>query len=165
MEAEEGTEPTDDPEKDNWKETSGGYDCKFVEQPPNAFQTECPVCRLLLRDPYQATCCGTSFCYLCSQRIKAGKNCCPTCRKDNFEVFPNKGLKRSISQLPVFCTHRNDGGCTWMGELGELQNHLNKVTHTSRSFHYENNGLVVVISSQYDRVACCMQEENSDLLS
>ena len=132
IEPEGGTKPTDSPDKGDWNEISGGYDCKFVEVPPNAFQTDCPVCRLLLRDPYQAKCCGTSFCYTCSQRIKAGSNHCPTCRKDNFEVFPNKGLKRSIYQLCVFCTHRKDG-CTWVGELGELEHHLNKVIHPGKS--------------------------------
>ena len=134
MEPEGGTEPTDSSE-DDWKETSIGYDCKLVDSPPSYFQTECPVCCLLLWDPYQATCCGTSFCYSCSQRIKAGNNNCPTCRRKNFEVFPNKGLKRSICQLPVFCTHRKDG-CTWKGELGELEHHLDKVIHTGKSLHY-----------------------------
>ena len=133
IEPERGTNPTDSPDEGDWKEVSGGYDCKFVETPPSAFQTDCPVCRLVLRDPYQATCCGTSFCHTCSQRIKTGNNHCPTCRKDNFEVFPNKGLKRSIYQLRVFCTHRK-GGCTWEGELGELEYHLNKVIHTGKSF-------------------------------
>ena len=134
MEPEGGTEPIDSPE-DDWKETSIGYDCKFVESPPSSFQTECPVCRLLLRDPYQAVCCGTSFCHSCSQQVKSGSNVCPTCRRNNFELFPNKGLKRSIYQLRVFCTHRKDG-CTWKGELGELEYHLDKVIHTGKSFHY-----------------------------
>ena len=132
-EPEGGTNPTD---KDDWKGISGGYDCKFVDSPLSAFQTDCPICRLILRDPYQATCCGTSFCHTCSQRINTH---CPTCRKDNFEVFPNKGLKRSIYQLRVFCTHRRDG-CTWEGELGELEHHLNKVIHTGKFFHCKCDG-------------------------
>jgi len=44
-------------------------------------------------------------------------------RHDNFEVFPNKGLNRSLRQLQVYCTHRKDG-CQWRGELGELNQHL-----------------------------------------
>ena len=132
IEPEGGTNPTDE---GYWKGISGGYDCKFMDSPLSVLQTDCPICRLILRDPYQATCCGTSFCHTCSQRIKAGNNHCPTCRRNNFEVFPNKGLKRSICQLTVFCTHRKDG-CTWKGELGELEHHLDKVIHTSKSFHY-----------------------------
>ena len=136
MEPEGGTAPTNSPEEGDWKGTSGGFNCTLVEPPPCAFQTECPVCCLLLRDPYQAMCCGTSFCYTCSQRIKAGNSHCPTCRKDNFKVFQNKGLRRSIYQLCVFCTHRIDG-CTWKGELGVLEHHLNKVIHTGKSFQYD----------------------------
>jgi len=34
------------------REAFGGYDCEFVEPPASAFQTQCPVCRLILRDPY-----------------------------------------------------------------------------------------------------------------
>ena len=106
------------------KETFGGHDCEFVEAPTSAFQTECPVCNLILREPYQITCCGTSFCYTCIQRLQADNSHCPTCREVNFEVFPNKGLNRSLRQLQVYCTHRKDG-CQWRGELGELDHHLN----------------------------------------
>ena len=137
MEPEGGTEPNGSPKEDDWKETiPGGYDCKFVEQPPTVFQTDCPVCRLLLRDPYQATCCGTSFCCSCIEQLQVCNNICPTCRKDNFEVSPNKGLKRSLNQLQVFCTHRKDG-CTWTGELGELDHHLIKVIHSGKSSQCE----------------------------
>ena len=137
MEPERSTEPNGSPEED-WKGTSGGYDCKFVKPPPSAFQTECPVCHLPLRDPYQATCCGTSFCCSCIEQLRTGNNLCPTCRKDNFKVSPNKGLKRSLNQLQVFCTHRKDG-CTWTGELGELDHHLIKVIHSGKSLHCKDH--------------------------
>ena len=134
MEPEGGTEPNGSPKEDDWKKTiSGGYDCKFMKPPPSEFQTDCPVCRLLLRDPYQAMCCGTSFCCSCIEQLQVSNNLCPTCRKDNFEVSPNKGLKRSLNQLQVFCAHRKDG-CTWTGELGELDHHLIKVIHLGKSF-------------------------------
>ena len=103
----------------------GGYDCTFVSQPTSAFQTECPICCLVLRDPYQSTCCGTSFCHSCFERV-AEHNPCPVCRELNFEMFPNKGLKRALNQLQVFCTHAKDG-CKWSGELGDLEQHLSEV--------------------------------------
>ena len=106
------------------KKTFGGYDCEFVESPTSAFQTECPICHLILCEPYQVTCCGTSFCQTCIQRLQDDNTSCPTCREDKFEMFPNKGLKRSLKQLQVYCTHRN-GGCQWRGEFGELDQHLN----------------------------------------
>ena len=113
-------------------ETFGGYDCEFVKQPTSAFQTECPICNLILRDPYQSKCCGISFCHTCSEQIQDKHKPCPTCREVNFEVFPNKGLKRSLNQLHIFCTH-SKAGCRWTGELGELQNHLRESVHSGES--------------------------------
>ena len=104
------------------KETVG-YECEFVEPPPPAFQTECLICRWVLREPYQATCCGTSFCQTCIQRVQDNK--CPNCRTKNFEMSPNKGLKRSLNQLHVYCTH-SKVGCTWSGELQTLDEHINE---------------------------------------
>ena len=43
--AEGGAEPHGRPQQ----ETFGGYDCEFVEPPTSAFQTECPICSLILR--------------------------------------------------------------------------------------------------------------------
>ena len=103
-----------------------GYECEFVDPLPTAFQTECPICRLVLREPYQATCCGTSFCQTCIQPLQAKKSPCPTCR-GNFQVFPNKGLKHSLNQLHVYCTHKDRrDGCKWSGELQEFEKHLNE---------------------------------------
>lgn len=100
----------------------GGYDCEFVEPPPSAFQVECPVCLLKLRNPCQVSCCGNNFCEPCIKRISSQK--CPTC-KTAFTTFLNKGLKRSLNQLQVHCTYHNDAGCKWKGELGQLEQHLN----------------------------------------
>ena len=106
------------------QETFGGYECEFVELPPSVFHTECPVCNLILREPDQVTCCGTDFCHTCIQRLQAEKIPCPNCRENIFEVFPNKGLNRSLKQLQVYCTHRKKG-CQWREELGKLDQHLN----------------------------------------
>ena len=122
-----------EPEVTDQKEVFGGYDCKFMEPPPSPFQTECPICHLILRNPYQVTCCGTNFCHSCSDRFQANKNPCPTCREDNFDVFPNKGLTRSLNQMVVLCIYNKDG-CKWRGELRELERHLNEVVHSGESF-------------------------------
>ena len=103
----------------------GGFECEFVERPPEQFmQSECPVCLLVIRDPYQATCCGYSFCHSCIQRIKTGNKQCPTCNEKDFPDFPNKGLKRSLYAIQVRCSHQR-GGCEWTGGLGQLDLHLN----------------------------------------
>lgn len=98
--------------------------CEFVDQPQKAFQTECPVCLLVLREPYQATCCGYSFCKSCIDQIKAECQLCPTCQEDISDNFPNKGLQRSLYEFKVYCTHKKEG-CDWIGELGQLDLHLN----------------------------------------
>lgn len=43
----------------------GGFDCEFEEKPSKGVQSECPVCLLVLRKPYQVTCCGYGFCRVC----------------------------------------------------------------------------------------------------
>jgi len=111
------------------KRTFGGYDYDFVEPPPSAFQTECPICHLILREPYLVSCCGNNFCHSCIQQQQAENGPCPVCREYNFDVFPNQGLNRTLKQLQVYCAHKKDG-CQWKGELGELDQHLN-------SFHVE----------------------------
>jgi len=106
------------------EENFGGYECNFLESPPSAFQTECPICHLILREPFQAICCGTNFCFTCIQRIFLEDKPCPICRKENqnLELFPNKGLKHSLMKLEVCYTHKD--GSQWRGELGELDQHL-----------------------------------------
>ena len=101
-----------------------GYDCEFVERPPKAVQCECPVCLLVLREPHQVTCCGYSFCATCVKRVQNDKKSCPTCNETDFTVFPDKRLKRSLNEYRVYCCQRGEG-CDWVGELGELDRHLN----------------------------------------
>ena len=101
-----------------------GFDCDFVEDPPKWLQTECPVCLLILRDPYQVTCCGKSFCRECTERVKADRKPCPCCKQDTFNDFPNKGLKQPLYGFQVHCSNK-DESCKWMGELGQLDRHLN----------------------------------------
>ena len=102
----------------------GGFDCRFVEKPPKAVQSDCPVCLLVLKEPHQATCCGYSFCRVCIERIQIRNISCPCCKAEQFDHFPNKGLQRSLDDFKVYCTNKSQG-CQWIGELGHLQHHLN----------------------------------------
>ncbi len=101
-----------------------GFECEFVDQPPAYLQSECPICLLILRDPYQVTCCGKSFCEACIQEIKAKNQQCPTCKEDNFEHYPDLGLKQPLCGFKVYCCNKAKG-CDWEGELGQLDQHLN----------------------------------------
>ena len=107
------------------EQDEGGFDCEFVEEPPEKFiQSECPVCLQILRDPYQVSCCGYSFCRACIERIKTTNKPCPTCKEEKFDTFRDKRLRRSLCGCVVFCNHKQEG-CKWKGELGQLDNHLN----------------------------------------
>ena len=106
-------------------ENGSGFDCEFVETPPKSIQSECPVCLLVLREPYQATCCGYSFCEVCINRIKDASRPCPCCKKTEYTIFPNKGLQRSLNDYKIHCTQKKKG-CEWVGELLGLDMHLNR---------------------------------------
>ena len=100
-------------------------DWEFVERPPEELQSECPLCLAHLREPYQVTCCGYSFCQACIEKVKKLKNgACPCCKAEEYYVFPNKGLKQSLYSYKVYCSHQKEG-CPWIGSLGEQEGHLN----------------------------------------
>ena len=138
------------------KEKFGGYDCKFVDPPASAFQTECPICCMILRDPYLLTCCGTSFCQTCIQQLQANKNFCPLCRKDKFDVILNMGLRRSLIQLQVYCQHIEDG-CGWRGEMGELDQHLNENSSELVGCNYAE------IQCEFEYAGCEVQMPRKDM--
>ena len=101
-----------------------GFECEFSVQPPEVLQNKCPICLLVLREPYQATCCGKSFCKECIESVKVRNNRCPTCKTKDFFSYPNLGLQQSLYDFRVYCSHKSKG-CEWIGELRELDNHLN----------------------------------------
>ena len=102
----------------------GGFDCEFEEKPSKGVQSECPVCLLILKEPYQVTCCGYGFCRVCIERVRAENIPCPCCNARDFDSFEDKRLKRSLYDFKVRCANKKQG-CQWVGELGELENHLN----------------------------------------
>ena len=108
----------------NGNNTERGLDCEFLEQPPEQVQSECPVCLLVLREPYQVNCCGYAFCKKCIERVRLESRICPCCNAEAFNMFEDKRLKRSLYAFRVHCTHKKQG-CQWEGELGQLDNHLN----------------------------------------
>ena len=111
---------------------SAGFDCEFVERPPSAFQVDCPVCMQVLREPYQVTCCGKSYCRECIERVKEAYGKCSTCNSQNFDLFHNLGLEQSLYDFEVYCSHKSKG-CEWRGELRELDKHLNSEPPTDKS--------------------------------
>ena len=107
------------------KKRQVGFDCEFIEHPPKPFQSDCPVCLLVLREPHQVTCCGYGFCRVCIERVQTDKKSCPTCNQKDFTVFPDLRLQRSLYEFRVWCSHKTEG-CEWSGELSQLDKHLNE---------------------------------------
>ena len=103
---------------------SGGYDCEFVNPPPEVLETKCPICHDIPRKPNQTKCCGQIFCETCIEPVQAQTKPCPMCKHTGFTTFHDKKLQRALNQLQVRCTFQ-ERGCTWTGELGKLDSHLN----------------------------------------
>ena len=104
----------------------GGYDCEFVTPPPDAFQTECPVCLQIPREPCLISCkCGKEFCRECIERIKQDDKPCPLCNKSEFTFLRHYGSERYLNAQEVFCSRKKDG-CEWKGKLKEYEQHLNE---------------------------------------
>ena len=100
----------------------GGYDCDFVDPPPDSLQ--CPVCLLPFRDPTLLSCCGHKGCASCIGRIKAAGHPCPLCQQP-FETMLDKLYQRKVLDLRVFCSKKEEG-CPWKGELRELETHIQR---------------------------------------
>ena len=65
---------------------SGGYDCKFVDAPPD--KLVCQICLLVSATSHQVTCCGRVYCQACLDEHKKRSRTCPNCRKRG-QKFPD----------------------------------------------------------------------------
>ena len=100
---------------------SGGYNCSFVTKPDN-IPTECPECHRILREPFQVTCCGATFCETCIKNVLGDGKACPTCKSPRPQYFIDKRL----NGFRVFCHERSvRSACDWTGELDDVDGHLN----------------------------------------
>ena len=128
--AEKSNEPQLPPRlvrRDRKKENRGGYDCDFVEPPPEAIQTECPVCLLILKEPCLISCCGHKFCQECIEGVKKDDKPCPLCGEQYFTFMRERGLERFLKGSEVWCSYKEEG-CEWKGKLEKLEEHLNQDT-------------------------------------
>ena len=100
----------------------GGYGCHFVEEPPDALV--CPVCLLPCREPHLISCCGKKACHSCISRVQLAGQPCPLCRTPEFATMIDREIERQVLSLKVYCNNKQDG-CTWIGELRQLEGHLN----------------------------------------
>ena len=136
-----------------------GIECEFAEKVPKGVQHQCPVCPLVLREPYQTTCCGKSFCKKCIDRVRSNNQDCPTCNERNFNLFYNKGLEQSLYNFEVYCSHKSKG-CEWRGKLRELDKHLNSEPATDNSLE---GCPFTVISCPLGHTGCDMKLPRNDI--
>ena len=152
---------------------AGGYDCKFVETPPD--KLNCQICLLVAHIPYKVTCCRKVYCKACLEKYSST---CPNCRKTSFTKFYSTKRKWSsdstleyafgwlwisspigeqeIKSLNVKCNNC-ENGCGWLGELRSLDNHLktcgyallrcpNECTKNKKVVQLLRHGLDTIIS-------------------
>ena len=118
----------------------GGYDCELVCQSQSAFQTQCPLCRRLLRDPCLVSCCARKYCRVCVRKVRRDEKACLECGEGDFTFTSDHGLGRFLDELEVWCSHKKEG-CEWTGKLGKLTEHLN---HTPSSPESQLTGCALV---------------------
>ena len=102
-----------------------------------------PSVSRFLKDPYQVKCCGYAFCRVCIETVRRSWKPCPCCEAKRIATFEDKRLKRSLNQFKVTCLNKEQG-CKWVGELGQLDNHLNM-------YPSQQNQLQ---GCQYSRIKC-----------
>lgn len=99
-----------------------GFDCTFVAEPP--CKLICPICVMLLRDPYQSQCCGCHYCHCCVEQLMQKNLPCVMC-SGTVKAFRDVSVTQQINSLQVMCSNK-DWGCGWTGDLGVLGEHLVK---------------------------------------
>ena len=113
---------------------SGGLDYHFVEEPPDTLV--CPVCLLPCREPHLISCCGKKVCYSCISRVQLAGQPCPLCRTPEFATMIDREVERQVLSLKVYCNNKQHG-CTWIGELRQLERHSNFCFHVYLSCKYK----------------------------
>ena len=126
-----------------------GYECDFVEAVPKDIQTDCSICLLVLRQPYMVECCGNRFCKACLDEYLKVMTRCPLCKQTITAAIHDKQLQRCLKEKLVYCSNKSRG-CTWTGELRQLEDgHLNvsQATPDEHGCQY-----VLVVCSQCKRI-------------
>ena len=100
--------------------TNTEYD--FVEEPSQKYF--CPVTFEILKDPLQTSfCCGNHLSRAAAERLERDGKPCPICKATPLKTTEDLYFKREVLALKVNCRNKVPG-CKWVGELGELDNHL-----------------------------------------
>lgn len=93
----------------------------FVVQPDQDYF--CPVSLDVLCEPQQTSCCGQHISKQAVRLLLSKGKPCPLCKSETFTVHDDKYFLRKVKELKVRCPYKMSG-CTWEGELGDLDLHI-----------------------------------------
>ncbi|XP_065901480.1 TNF receptor-associated factor 6-like [Dysidea avara] len=126
---------------------AGGYDYSFTTDVPD--RLVCKICQLASRDPHLSVCCGHTFCKTCVDQTKTSDHtACPMCRNEEFPSFRNLEKDRDVKGLTIYCTNHEEG-CTWEGEIRNLQNHEEVCPYEIAHCQFHNIGCKEKVQRQY----------------
>ena len=111
----------------------GGYECNFVEDPPEYLV--CSICICPFKEPHLVSCCGKKFCVTCIKRVEYAGQPCPMCRTYGFLTLIDRDFERQVLNLRVNCNLKAKG-CGWVSELRRLDDHLGVCPHVEVACKY-----------------------------
>lgn len=84
----------------------------------------CSQCNNVLRNPYLLTCCQSLYCETCLLAIQQSSNTkCKKCGGSDYDFHACTKTKDELELMLVRCSN-SKMGCTWQGQLGEMEIHL-----------------------------------------
>ena len=127
----------------------------------------CTLCSGVLKDPQQATCCGSLFCKSCISEkscpaIKDNSNTCPTCNKRQLTYFPDKHVERLMSEVGSHSLELSNSSVSndvrdFHPEYGTDKNELLESTDCRRDA-IPINEVGCHAKSQKEPVECCLED-------
>ena len=112
----------------------------FIKPPPKDFF--CPVTFELLLSPHLTTCCGNHVSEKAVNRLKQENKPCPICKEPKLATVLDKYHRRRVREVQVHCLHKA-GGCGWVGEVGELQSHMDSCLKRHDTKYSDTSSLTV----------------------
>ena len=98
---------------------------------------ECLVCLKILRNPHCVSCCSSRFCKRCIENVlSVDPSVCPSCGShfDDVQCHVDEELEQELHNVYVPCIYAYMG-CDWVGELAELDAHLDGEDGRGCSYH------------------------------
>ena len=120
----------------NSKKTPQGSSCQVTTMAESASQDldhefvlelpedlTCPLCRKVLREPHQVSCCERKLCKVCLELKLTVSRSCPLCHGTESSHMLMQQTRRKVNELEVYCPNKVRG-CKAVLKISELGNHL-----------------------------------------